>query len=397
MRARSAAAKVKRALLAAEQAGEPLVRAFAGRRVRSNPALEFWRSTRREELVCVDVRSPGEFRQGHIPGAVNIPLLNDEERAAVGKRYKEKGRASAIEQGLELVVPNVDSLVHKAREACSKSSGQPALGVYCARGGLRSNLMACLLHETLEAEMCVLDGGYKSFRRNCVHECFDLDGSVFRGKNSFVVVGGPTGVGKTACLHYLRQLGRQVLDLEGLAHHLGSAFGRLGQKYEQPTSEQFANMVAHFLCEADHNQPIFVEDEGAHLGAVQVPDALYKLIRNSPNIFAIRVPKEARIEHLCSIYKGPDVELEDAIRRITKRLGHEKSQRALDLLQEKDHQSVAAILLEYYDKRYEQHLYKGRKSSSITSLNFAVDNEIGNGSLDALHRSVALDLCSRVQ
>jgi tRNA 2-selenouridine synthase len=193
-------------------------------------------------------------------------------------------------------------------------------------------------------------------------------------------------------------MGEQVLDLEGMGRHLGSAFGRLGQTEEQPTSEFFANLVAEFLTQVDSSRPVFVEDEGSHLGSVQIPVNLYRLIRSCPRVFAIRLSQSARIKHLCATYTGPDSELENAIHRITKRLGNEKSKLALEMLDQKNHAGVAEILLDYYDKRYAKHLYKGRQANSITSIDFEQQERVQDADFPAsIHLLVAQELASRVK
>jgi tRNA 2-selenouridine synthase len=182
-----------------------------------------------ETLPVTDVRSPFPFSHGHIPGAINIPLFNDAERAEVGTRYKLKGRIDAIIKGLELTGPSMHS---KLEQALQIAAGGRLL-VHCWRGGMRSEAMAWLFYLG-GIETVLLEGGYKSYR-HLVLENLSENRKMF-------VLGGLTGSGKTQILKYLREEGRQVIDLEGMANHKGSAFGSLGQK-PQPSSEHFANIL----------------------------------------------------------------------------------------------------------------------------------------------------------
>ena len=193
----------------------------------------------------LDVRSPGEFARGHIPGAHNLPLFSDEERAAVGTLYKHQGRRAAVRHGLELVGSR---LVPLAEQAAALARGAN-LRVHCWRGGLRSSSTAWLL-DTYDLPCTLLDGGYKSFRR-WLRQALAQPQPV-------VLLGGHTGSGKTEVLHALRVAGAQVLDLEGLAHHRGSSFGGLGQP-RQPTTEQFENDIAMALQAVSPQRVLWVE------------------------------------------------------------------------------------------------------------------------------------------
>ena len=175
----------------------------------------------------IDVRSPGEFAAGHIPGAVNIPLFSDEERSQVGIAYKNQGRKHAIAIGLRLVGLKADELLH----ALDQFSEGEEVFVHCWRGGMRSEAFNWLASGTGLSAVRI-SGGYKAFRR-AAHKSFAVPMKI-------VILSGYTGVGKTALLQDLRAEGEQVIDLESLACHRGSAFGGIGQPI-QPTVEQFEN------------------------------------------------------------------------------------------------------------------------------------------------------------
>ncbi|HEU4717669.1 MAG TPA: tRNA 2-selenouridine(34) synthase MnmH, partial [Bacteroidia bacterium] len=198
-------------------------------------------------IPVADVRSPAEFAGGHIPGAFNIPLFTNEERAAVGTIYKQQGNEAAVLKGLEFVGPKMTAFILKARE----NAPGKKIAVHCWRGGMRSASMAWLF-ETAGMEVLLLSGGYKAYRNFVLSNTgrkFDLR-----------VVGGETGSGKTDILHELARKGEQVLDLEGLARHKGSSYGAIGQD-PQPTVEQFENDFVHALTKLDPSRPVWIEDE----------------------------------------------------------------------------------------------------------------------------------------
>ena len=195
--------------------------------------------TKMKESVVLDIRTPAEFSQGHLPGAVSFPLFSDEERVVVGTIYKKQGRDIAVLKGLEFVGPKLKDLVLQAK----KHKG--ALCLYCWRGGMRSNSMAWLL-ETAGREVYLLEGGYKAYRaygRELISNGLKL-----------IMLSGPTGSGKTEILHHLAALGHQVLDLEGLANHRGSSFGGIGQP-TQPSTEQFTNLIFEKITGFDLSKP----------------------------------------------------------------------------------------------------------------------------------------------
>lgn len=182
-----------------------------------------------EITPIADVRSPSEFKSGHMCGAVNIPLFDDRERAAVGTKFKKEGRLPAILEGLKYTGPEMSSKLENALKITKNGK----LLVHCWRGGMRSEAMAWLFSlGGIETE--VLEGGYKSYRHHIL-ESLSM-------KRKMIILGGMTGSSKTHILRYLKTTGQQVVDLEGLANHKGSAFGALGQA-AQPSTEQFANIL----------------------------------------------------------------------------------------------------------------------------------------------------------
>jgi tRNA 2-selenouridine synthase len=171
----------------------------------------------------IDVRSPGEYDEGHITGAINIPMFTDDERAVVGTIYKKSGRLSAINRGLTIIGPKMAALTQEAL----KHAKDGELLVHCWRGGMRSESMAWLFGR-VDIKCSILMGGYKVYRNHLLESLGDMP--------NVCVIEGHTGSGKTAILYELEKLGEQVIDLEGLANHRGSAFGNIGQA-PQPTSQ----------------------------------------------------------------------------------------------------------------------------------------------------------------
>lgn len=288
--------------------------------------------------VIIDVRSPSEFFQGHIPGAVNIPLFDDEERKQVGILYRQSGRQPAILAGLDLVGPKMSGFVKLAQ----KLAPERKVLLHCWRGGMRSASIAWLL-KTANFNVSILEGGYKAYRKFIREK---------PGKEiKLMVLGGKTGSGKSEILDRLAGMGEQVIDLEKIAHHKGSAFGDLGQE-KQPTNEQFENNLFDALKKLDLGKTIWVEDESRGIGFVGIPDIFYQQMRNSAVMF-LDVPKPFRVKRLVKEYALFDPQrLENAIHRITKKLGGLNARLSIEALSRKDYATVADLLLIYYDKAY---------------------------------------------
>jgi tRNA 2-selenouridine synthase len=286
----------------------------------------------------IDVRSPSEFRTGHIPGAYNIPLFDDWEREAVGIRYKKEGRIQAILEGLKLSGVSM----HLKLEEALKISKEGRVLVYCWRGGMRSEAMAWLFSFG-GIETDVLEGGYKSYRHFILENL-----SVNR---NMIILGGLTGSGKTHILGYLKEKGHQVIDLEGLANHKGSAFGSFGQ-LPQPTTEHFANLLSDEWKRIDPGRPVWLEDESRNIGTVFMPEGFYLNMQKNPAVILLMDIK-TRLPRLIDEYScySPD-QLATAILKISKRLGGDKTQKATEAVQKGDFATAIEITLYYYDKAY---------------------------------------------
>lgn len=297
-------------------------------------------------LPVIDVRSPAEYSHGHIPGAVNIPLFNNEERALVGTYYKKAGRKEAIDIGMEIAGPKLLNFVEQAKTlttspARSGVAGGKAL-VHCWRGGMRSESFAWLLH-SFGLEPTTLTKGYKAYR-NYVLESFNKPAKI-------IIIGGETGSGKTEVIKALSKIGEQVIDLEGIAHHRGSVFGALGQE-PQPTAEQFENNIASQWLKLDFSRTVWLEDESHSIGRVFIPAGLWQQMKHA-SILRLGVPKELRIKRLIAEYGCYDKTLlQENILKIQKRLGGQNTHFALEALAAGNLALVAGTLLTYYDKAY---------------------------------------------
>lgn len=289
-------------------------------------------------LPVIDVRAPAEFSQGHFPGAINLPLFDDNERAEIGTLYKQQGREKSLLRGLDIVGPKMKSMAQSGLEI---AAGQPVL-VHCWRGGMRSRSLAWLL-EQVEIQTLVLQGGYKAFRSWTL--------ASFKSSLPLVVLSGLTGSGKTGQLKQLAALNEQVVDLEQLANHRGSAFGGIGQG-DQPTNEQFENELAIELLKTDKSKRIWVEDESRNIGFNRLPHHFFDQLRSAPAIF-MEVDVQVRAELIERDYGGLESsELAAAIERIAKRLGGQNMKRATECLECGNLQQCIGILLGYYDKLY---------------------------------------------
>ena len=304
-------------------------------------------------LPVIDVRSPGEFVQGHITNAVNIPLFNNEERAVVGTAYKKESKESAIAIGYEFVTPKLNHFINASLEIAPQREAI----VHCWRGGMRSNAFADHLIANGFEKVYVIEKGYKAFRNHVLQS--------FEKPLQLKVIGGYTGTGKTEILHSLKSKGQQIIDLEELANHRGSAFGGIDLP-PQPTTEQFENNLFSVLQTLNFAMPIWIEDESQAIGKVAIPNAFFLKMRTLP-VYFLNIPFAERSKHLVATYAdlNPN-ELANAIHRITKRLGYDKVKSSLAALENKNYNEVVMTALLYYDKCYLRGLKKRKESAILT-------------------------------
>ncbi len=242
--------------------------------------------------AVVDVRSPSEFAEDHLPGAVSWPVLNDEERRLIGTEYAQVSSFDAKKRGAALVAKNIAA--HIEREVMNKPKAWRPL-VYCWRGGQRSGAMAWFLDQ-MGFRTHVVEGGYKAFRA-AVREALEVLPQRFR----YRVVCGKTGSGKTRLLGALRDAGAQVLDLEGLASHRGSVLG-IVPGHPQPGQKAFETALWNELCHFDPARPIFIEGESKKVGNLRVPEALIREMRERGECLLVEMPEASRLALLLEDY-----------------------------------------------------------------------------------------------
>ncbi|MEI6891250.1 MAG: tRNA 2-selenouridine(34) synthase MnmH [Pontiella sp.] len=331
-----------------------------------------------EDIPLIDVRAPVEFAAGAFPNAVNLPLMNDEERRLVGICYKQHGQQAAMALGHELVCGSVK----EERVAAWKQfmDANPTALIYCFRGGLRSKLSQAWAEEAMGREVQRLEGGYKAFRTYLMEQ---LNPGWLN--STPLVLGGRTGSGKTVLLQHVKN----VVDLEALANHRGSSFGRFINP--QPTQIDFENRLAWAIIqhEAVGHSWMVVEDEGRHIGRRYLPTPLVEHFA-SGDVVLLETPLEERTQITFDEYVtaaqlkfsaafGEDglfqwvEDLRGSIQRIRKRLGGERLKRINQLLDEAYQQQTATgdaeghkawvqvLLVEYYDPMYDYQLEQKQK------------------------------------
>lgn len=355
--------------------------------------------------LLLDVRSPGEYKHAHMPGAVSLPLFTDEERAVVGTAYKQQSREQAIKIGLDFFGPKMRRMVEEVealfdvRRSLTEEHPNTEqrltanICLYCWRGGMRSAAVAWLL-SLYGFNVFLLQGGYKRFRQwvaEKVAEPYPLK-----------IIGGYTGSGKTELLHQLQQQGETIIDLENLASHKGSAFGNIGLP-QQPSQEQFENKLAmalHEKTEASGTQPIetgtnffktpcpvWVEDESQRIGAINIPGPFWQTMRSAP-IYFLDIPFEQRLRHLVDEYGCLNkLQMKEAIQRIFKRLGPLETRDAIRFLEEGNMEECFRILLHYYDKQYRKALHNRQNLSTL--LHNVPCETVGTGNADFLSKPMA--------
>lgn len=322
-------------------------------------------------LPLVDVRTPAEYENGHIPGAVNIPLFSNEERAKVGTLYKRVSVERAYEEGYRFVTPKLDWFVQEARKVAKDGR----VVVYCWRGGMRSRSFADHLSENRIGEVFVIEGGYKAFRQHAFES--------FEQPEVIRVLGGYTGSGKTRILKELEQRGEQVIDLEGIAHHKGSAFGSIGET-EQPRNEHFTNLLFWEWRKLDFTRSVWLEDESIHIGRVFIPEVLFERMRQA-TLYFLKIPKEQRARLLVEVYAGIDsAKLAESVRRISKRLGGLRTAEALEALKRGDYYESAIITLDYYDKYYLKGLNRRDQEKVVLIESETTDAVVNEGRIQRL-------------
>lgn len=261
--------------------------------------------------AIIDVRSPGEFAQDHLPGAINLPVLDDEQRAEIGTMFVQRSKFLARRTGAAYVARNIAE--HLQTALADREGGFRPL-VYCWRGGQRSTAMVTVMDQ-VGWPVTQLEGGYQTWRRKVVA---DLYGSPESGEKNLnlILLDGYTGSGKTEVLKRLGRHGVQTIDLEALAEHRGSLFGATGQA--QPSQKQFESRLVETLATMDRTRPIVVEAEASRIGDLTLPPRLWAAMKQARRI-ELEAPQDARVRHVLATYStiGADAEaLDQALLRL---------------------------------------------------------------------------------
>ena len=298
--------------------------------------------------LFIDTRSPAEFEQGHIPGAINVPLLENDERAIVGTLYKQIGPESAKIKGLEIVSGKLALMVGQIADLL-KSRPQATLVVYCWRGGMRSKSLLTIL-ELMGIQGSQLQGGYKMYRRH-VQDCL----AKFSIQPQLFILCGSTGVGKTTLLQILATKGYPVIDLEGLANHRGSAFGHVG-KGKPTTAQNFDAKLLELLCRMNQEPLFFVECESKRVGNVYLPEPLHAAMQTGRKIL-VRASCQTRAQRLIEEYTNALVpnnpEIINSIASLGKKMGKKKVAQLLTDYEAGNLVTLTETLLkDYYDPLY---------------------------------------------
>ncbi len=298
----------------------------------------------KENYVLIDVRTEEEFKEFHIPGAVNVPLFTTDEKKKISEVYYKKGEKEARLFALKIVSPKIPGLVEKIRELKER---QDKVALYCWRGGMRSFSLATI-SSLAGVYVPIVKGGYRAFRKYILKRIEMLS----KGK-TFIVIYGPTGCGKTRILRILKRKGFPVIDLEGLAGHRGSVFGGIGLK--QPSQKMFDALLWKEMENYKESSFLVVEGESRKIGKIHIPEPFWKKMRNGIGVI-VSIPLDERVKVSLEDYKvlenEPEIYLE-ALERIKKHLPSQKYNLIKEHIKERNYrEAIKELMLSYYDPLY---------------------------------------------
>ncbi|MFV0358488.1 tRNA 2-selenouridine(34) synthase MnmH [Tropicimonas sp.] len=324
--------------------------------------------------TVIDTRSPDEFAEDRLPGAINLPVLDNDERARVGTIYKQESPFRARKVGAALVAMNAAR--HIQGPLADKDGGWRPL-VYCWRGGQRSNSFASILSQIgWRAE--VLAGGYREYRRAVVAQLYD---AVL--PHRFVLIDGDTGTAKTELLHLVAARGGQVLDLEGLANHRGSVLGQ--RPGGQPSQKMLESRLVAALARLDPARPVLVEAESSKVGDLLLPPAVWNAMRAAPRL-RMSAPVDERARYLARTYADISQDgavLKDILSKLVRLQGRERVARWQGMVDERQFEDLARDLItQHYDSRYAR--ARGTSGDPAGEYRIALDADSLNRTADRL-------------
>lgn len=337
---------------------------------------------REDEFIFIDVRSPKESFEEPMIGAINIPVLLDDERDIVGTLYVRESVEQAKKAGIEFISKRLPEIFNKFQELYNNNKGKK-LVIFCARGGMRSSSIVSLLY-SLGFHVLKLSGGYKDYRSFIVKKLEEYSKEI-----KFIVLYGNTGVGKTEMLQELKNRDYNILDLEGCANHRGSILGGVGIG-KCFTQKRFEALVYNALRYRSNNV-VFTEGESKRIGRILIPDYLYKSIYQGEKL-RIFSDYEVRANRLVAEYtsfENVDIELDEAIGVLKKHISEENVEYYKSLVKQKRYKEVAIDLMKrYYDPMYgmsaKKHTFR-----DVIEIN---DFKEGINILEKIHNDISKEL-----
>jgi tRNA 2-selenouridine synthase len=297
--------------------------------------------------LLFDVRSPKEYEEYHIPGAKCLSIFSNDERAEIGTIYKQNSKEQAMERGLEIVAPKLPDFFKTIKTEIAENPEKQVV-IYCARGGMRSKSIAQTM-SMMGINCLQLDGGIRSYRKQ-IERMLD---EYTRYPHKIIVIEGYTGTMKTKFLEKLQDEGYPVINLEVMASHKGSIFGRIG---EEPASQKkFESRLYERLKELKDSPVLIIESESKRIGRVVVPDFLLEGKYSGTRIH-IDMPFGMRVKYICEVYDPlfHREEIEEAVLKLSKRIPFPIMKEIEEALKQQDYEKVVSFLLEnYYDPKYE--------------------------------------------
>ncbi|EOD01242.1 tRNA 2-selenouridine(34) synthase MnmH [Caldisalinibacter kiritimatiensis] len=315
---------------------------------------------KKRNVEFIDVRSEKEFCADTIPGAINLPILNDREREKIGYLYKQVDKEKAKEKGIEYASSKLSVIYKKVREIKEKNKD---IALFCYRGGMRSNSVASVLN-TMGIDVYLIEGGYKAYRKYVVE---NLDYHINR--LNFIVLHGYTGVGKTKILRILKNRNEPIIDLELLAKNKGSVFGNIGYNDSCVTQKNFETKLFWALMNIKTNY-VFIESESKRIGKILLPEKLYNKMEKGTHVL-LKTTLENRIQNISDDYLNDNIFKEKstiikAINKLRKRLSNKLVDELIKKIKDDEYNYVIEkLMLHYYDPLYKYSIDKVNKYDKI--------------------------------